>query len=172
MTKALPYCGAAVATILSWLCLARWLPPATFNTIYDQKLQLACFTAFLTVGSFLLAMKAFILVRLREDVYKHPLYRARYLDQNSNAYAGNYYEGLADLGRLLVISVICSFVASVAQVSLGFSGTHAIKVVAPALCVGVLVLVFFDWLAVYLNLKDWFEFIEKDAMKDLPEAKK
>jgi hypothetical protein len=140
-----------------------FLPQADFNALYDQKLQLAFFTAFLTVGSFLLAMKAFILVRLRDDVYKHDSYRTRYLDQNSNTYCGNYYRGLIDLGHLLVVSVVSAFAASVAQVTLGFASRYSVKLVAPSLCVGVLILVFVDWLLVYLNLRDWFSFIEEEA---------
>lgn len=167
MNRYMPYLVAIVASIFTWLCLWICLPQERFGQLYDQKLQFAFFTAFLTVGSFLLAMKAFILVRLRDDVYKHKEYRKRYLDQNGSKYCGNYYKGLVDLGHLLVVSVISSFVASVAQVTLGFVSLYAVKLVAPALCVGVLVLVFIDWLFVYLNLKDWFEFIEEEAKADM-----
>lgn len=167
MNKRAPYILSLVATAVTWICLYCFVPRETFNELYDQKLQLACFTAFLTVGSFLLAMKAFILVRLRDDVYRHASYRKRYLCQNNQKYCEKYYQGLFDLGHLLVVSVASSFAASAAQVTFGFSSSYGMKLIAPSLCVGVLSLVFIDWLVVYLNLKDWFEFIEDEARKDI-----
>jgi len=163
----IPYWAAALTALLAWSAINFLVSPETFGEIYDQKLQLACFTGFLTVGSFLLAMKAFILVRLREDVYGHAAYKRRYLGQNNNKYAGDYYRGLVELGNLLAVSVIVAFSASVAQVTIGFSSAHGVKAIALALCAGGLALVLIDWLFVYLNLKDWFEFIEEDARQDM-----
>ena len=167
MARRIPYILSGLTAAVAWAGLYCFLPQAKFDSLYDQKLQLACFTAFLTVGSFLLAMKAFILVRLRDDVYKHTSYRKRYLDQNNNKYCGKYYQGLIDLGHLLVVSVASAFIASIAQVTFGFSSAYGLKLLAPSLCAGVLTLVFIDWLFVYLNLKDWFEFIEGEAKQDI-----
>lgn len=163
MTRKIPYVAVALVSTAAWFWLTTCVDEIAFTSIYDQKLQLAFFSAFLTSGSFLLAMKAFILVRLRDDVYKHDGYRKRYLDQNSNTYRGNYYQGLADLGHLLVASVAAYFLAAIAQITVGFSSIYKIKLIAPCLGGGVLVLVLIDWLVVYLNLRDWFNFIECDV---------
>lgn len=167
MARSIPYILSVITSAVTWAGLFYCIPEDKFDSLYDQKLQLACFTAFLTVGSFLLAMKAFILVRLRDDVYKHACYRKRYLDQNNNKYCGKYYQGLIDLGHLLVVSVASSFIAAIAQITLGFSSAYSMKLLAPSFCAGVLMLVFIDWLVVYLNLKDWFEFIEGEAKQDI-----
>lgn len=45
--------------------------------------------------------------------------------------------------------------------------TYAIKIIAPSLAAGMLALVIIDWLFVYLNLRDWFSFIEIDIQNKL-----
>ena len=107
-------------------------------------------------------MNAFLLGRLKDDVYLHPEYEQRYKRQYKGQYKGNYYQGLKDMGYLLVVSVIACFVTSIAQVTIGFCPLFWIKLIAPSLAAGMLMLVIIDWLFVYLNLKDWFVFIEKD----------
>ena len=107
-------------------------------------------------------MKAFLLVRLKDDIYMHAEYKKRYKEQYQGQYNGNYYKGLKDIGYLLVVSVIFSFITSVAQVTIGFCSVFWVKLIAPSLASGILMLVIIDWLFVYLNLKDWFFFIEKD----------
>ena len=162
-----PYILTIIITIACWFTLFKIVDSEKFSYLYDTKLQLVFFTAFLTVGSFLLAMKAFILVRIRDDIYRHNEYRKRYLCQYNNEYRGDYYKGLVDLGHLLVVSVIVSFITSIAQVTVGFSEIYWIKIVAPSLVGGMLVMVTIDWLFVYLNLRDWFKFIESDIAVEL-----
>lgn len=172
MKSCFPHLLAVSATILCWLVLFYFVDSRCFSELYDTKLQLVFFTAFITVGSFLLAMKAFILVRIKEDIYRHKEYKRRYLAQYNNEYKGDYYKGLVELGYLLVVSVVGSFATSIAQITFGFSKTYSIKLIAPSLVGGMLVLVFLDWLYVYLNLRDWFKFIESDIKAELDEEKK
>ena len=105
-TRRIAYLLPFATTIISWVSLILFVDKKEIEYAYNLKLQLAFFTAFLTVGSFLMARKSFILVRLKDDVYNHSRYRQRYLDQNSNEYKGYYYKGLRDLGNLLSISVV------------------------------------------------------------------
>jgi len=162
MKTSYPYFASIGGVICSWFILVEFVDRNKFVVLYNDKLQLVFFTAFLTVGSFLLAMKAFILARIKDDIYRHDQYKKRYLNQHNNKYKGNYYKGLIELGHLLVLSVAGAFTTSIAQISVGFCSTYWIKVIAPSLVGGMLVLVFFDWLYVYLNLLDWFKFIETD----------
>jgi len=119
----------------------------------------------------LFAMKAFILVRIKDDIYRHKKYRQRYLDQYNNEYKGDYYKGLKEFGYLLSVSVAGSFVASIAQITIGFSKLYWLKMLAPSLVSGMLILVLFAWLYVYLNLRDWFSFIEADMGEELNNSK-
>lgn len=151
-----------IISVLTWVVLSYWLDECKVTEIYNDELQFVFFAAFLTVGSLLLAMNAFLLVRLKDDVYLHPEYEQRYKRQYKGQYKGNYYQGLKDMGYLLIVSVIACFVTSIAQVTVGFCPVIWIKLIAPSLASGMLMLVIIDWLFVYLNLKDWFVFIEKD----------
>ena len=167
MKKHSPYLVAIFVSVGTWAALYLMANKYRFAEIYDDRLQFAFFTAFLTVGSLLLAMKAFLLVRLRDDIYLHAEYKRRYMEHHKNQYKGNYYQGLKDIGHLLIVSVIASFATSVAQVTIGFCSVFGIKLIAPALAAGMLMLVIIDWLFIYLNLKDWFFFIEKDIEAQL-----
>lgn len=162
MKKLFPYILSLLISVITWTCLFLWVDESKFIKIYDDRLQFAFFTAFLTVGSLLLAMKAFLLVRLKDDIYQHAEYQSRYKKQYKGQYNGNYYQGLKDIGYLLIVSVIACFITSIAQVTIGFCPLFGIKLIAPALSSGMLMLVIIDWLFVYLNLKDWFSFIEKE----------
>lgn len=167
MAALFPYMLSILITACCWVVLYFFIDANDFIYLYDTKLQLVFFTAFLTVGSFLLAMKAFILVRIKEDIYRHKEYMKRYLNQYSNEYKGNYYKGLIELGHLLVVSVAVAFLTSIAQITLGFSKECWIKLIAPSLVGGMLILVLLDWFYVFLNLRDWFKFIEKDAENEI-----
>jgi len=167
MKKTFPYLLAVITSICTWIALFYLIDVNKFAKIYDDRLQFAFFTAFLTVGSLLLAMKAFLLVRLKDDIYLHAEYKRRYKEQYNGKYKGNYYQGLRDIGNLLIVSVIAAFITSTAQVTVGFCTVFWVKIIAPSLASGMLLLVIIDWLFVYLNLKDWFSFIEKDIQSKL-----
>lgn len=167
MKKLFPYLLAIMVSIGTWFILYHLVDAGEFAKIYDDRLQFAFFTAFLTVGSLLLAMKAFLLVRLKDDIYLHAEYRRRYKEQCSGPHKVCYFQGLKDIGYLLVVSVIASFITSVAQVTIGFCPVFWVKLISPALASGMLMLVIIDWLFVYLNLRDWFLFIETDIQSNL-----
>jgi hypothetical protein len=167
MKKLFPYFISILVSIITWGILYYFIDENKFTTIYNDRLQFAFFTAFLTVGSLLLAMQAFLLVRLKDDIYMHSEYLRRYKEQCNNHYKIDYYQGLKDIGYLLVISVIVCFITSIAQVTVGFCPIFSFKIIAPSLAAGMLTLVMIDWLFVYLNLQDWFNFIEKDIQRKL-----
>ncbi|PKN20392.1 MAG: hypothetical protein CVU71_00960 [Deltaproteobacteria bacterium HGW-Deltaproteobacteria-6] len=167
MKKLFPYAISIFVSFFTWIIIFYCLDSEKFIDIYDDRLQFAFFTAFLTVGSLLLAMKAFLLVRLKDDIYLHEEYQKRYKEQCSGPHKIDYFQGLKDIGYLLVVSVIVCFITSIAQITIGFCPTYAIKIIAPSLAAGMLSLVIIDWLFVYLNLRDWFSFIEIDIQNKL-----
>lgn len=167
MKKLFPYIISILISGFTWGIIYYFLDNDEFTQIYNDRLQYAFFTAFLTVGSLLLAMKAFLLVRLKDDIYLHEEYQKRYQEQCSGPYKIDYFQGLKDIGYLLVVSVIVCFITSIAQITIGFCPTYEIKIIAPSLAAGILALVIIDWLFVYLNLKDWFTFIELDIQRKL-----
>ncbi len=167
MRKTFPYILSILISALTWITIYSFLDGNKFIAIYNDRLQYVFFTAFLTVGSLLLAMKAFLLVRLKDDIYLHEEYQKRYQEQCNGPHKIDYFQGLKDMGYLLVVSVIVCFLTSIAQVTIGFCPMYEIKIIAPSLAAGVLALVIIDWLFVFLNLRDWFTFIEADIQNKL-----
>lgn len=167
MKTIMPYLLAALISILTWVALYHIGDLAWFDVIYEQKLQTSFFTAFLTVGSFLLAMKAFMLTRLRDDVYDNERYKRTFIMLNCRRNGQKYYQGLIELGNLLALSVVASFITSISQITLGLCAIEKIRLIAPAMAAGTLSLLLIDCYFVYRNLQRWLEYIEEDKMEAL-----
>lgn len=80
MTLRLLIC-AFLAT-LAVACI-EWLTtdPSELVLFYEKHLRGNLFAGFLTVGGFLLSLKTFILIKLKENVYDHKEYRKIYREQ-------------------------------------------------------------------------------------------
>ena len=133
--------------------------------LYQSKLQAPLFTGFLTVGGFLLTLKTFVLIKLKEEVYESSFYQDKVLKERRELNDKlTLYGPLARLGSLLVFSVLSALVTAVSQLSIGFIPRTS----AAAFCLGVavtsLALVFQSWFHIRENLIRWFELLdEKDA---------
>lgn len=154
-----------VVAALVWL---DYLKTIELLKLYPEKLQTPLFSGFLTLGSFLLSLKTFILLRLKQDVYDSPHYAQHIRESRAFEPDLPYYGGLRQLSELLVASVICALTTSVFQLTLGFWR----RVYPMAVCAGMaaftLVLVFFCWWQIKENLKLWLAHAEKEKAKVKP----
>ncbi|WP_139241655.1 hypothetical protein [Marisediminitalea aggregata] len=124
------------------------------------------FAGFLTVGGFLLSLKTFILIKLKENVYDRPQYIKRFEKLRKLDSSLQIYAPLRNLSDFLFWSVLATIGAAIAQLSIGLIGIQwfvyaAIWVSVFALCVLVASL-----LLIKTSLNDWFDFIGEDSRKD------
>lgn len=138
---------------------------------YKSGARTPLFTAFLTLGSFLLTLKTSILQRLREgyDTKDHEeIYRYHVREEmRSAALSGRapnpkkYYQGLHDLSVALSLGMTTTIISSLLQVTLGFVG----EAWSTAICVGMAafaaVTVLYMTFMIFLAHKQWIEIIEK-----------
>lgn len=129
---------------------------------YADNLRASLFSGFLTIGGFLLSLKTFIIVKLKEDLFDHPKYRERYeANRNLNrAKAGTIYGPLNQLSDFLVACVFGSIISATLQFTLGFINYS----IGPAICIAsaftsVIVVLTACW-EVKLNLSRLFELLE------------
>lgn len=138
---------------------------------YKTGARTPLFTAFLTLGSFLLTLKTTILQRLREgydteDHEKIYCYHVRQ-EKESAALSGRtpkprkYYQGLHDLSVALSLGMTTTIISSLLQVTLGFFG----ELWSTVICVGVaafaaLTVLYMTW-HIFLAHQQWIGFIEK-----------
>lgn len=86
---------------------------------YSKNIRGSLFTGFLTVGSFLLSLKAFIVVKLKENIFDTDIYKKKLEQQrklNSNL---TLYGPVKRLSQLIFLTICSSLTASVAQLTIG-----------------------------------------------------
>lgn len=146
--------------------------PQGLYDLYSTKLQTPLFTGFLTIGGFLLTLKTFVLIKLKESLYGSDFYQSeledkRHLNPNLSTYAP-----LSRLGHFLIISVVGALITATAQMSVGFIH-HKI---AAAICMGfaatTLLLVFIAWWEIKKNLSEWFDLLDREDKHKRDEAAK
>lgn len=145
------------------------IPTDRFLEIYGSAARTPIFTGFLTMGSFLLAMKTNILTRLKES-YDSEKYRLEFLRRNSfkpKKDWSRFYAPLERLSRVLGYNVIACLLTSLLQMTLGFY----MHPVAFAICVGLAgaCLALLTYLTIVLMgaHQDWFNTIEAKALEEL-----
>jgi ABC-type multidrug transport system fused ATPase/permease subunit len=130
--------------------------------LYQSKLQTPLFTGFLTIGGFLLTLKTFVLIRLKEEVYQSPFYRTKLEERRHLNPDLTLYAPLGRLTTLLVFSVLAALLTAVSQMSVGFIPGRLSAAFCISMAVTALALVFQSWFHIRENLNRWFELLEEE----------
>ncbi len=150
--------GAIVYHIVN--CDAKFLE--TF-----EKIRPAMFTGFITAGSFLLSMKTFILAKAKE-VFENDNYEKKYADaRTKNPNIENKFTPMENLSKLLLYSVLLSYLTSTAQISFGLvlrDWTAALCLALSATTISVILAV---WYVVKVIIDEWMEDIIQTEDKRL-----
>lgn len=161
--------GATGAFVALVLLLFFLLPDdAAIIASYGSRLQVPLFTGFLTLSGFLLSLKTFILIKLKEDLYDLPQYKKR-LDERRLANPSvklTLYGPLSRLGTFLIYSVACALGTALAQLTIGFLPGKLPVAICLSLAGITTGLVGVAWWQIRGSLQNWFELLE-----DQPEAK-
>jgi len=132
---------------------------------YGDKLRASMFSAFLTLGGFLLSLKTFVVVKMKEALYDSPRYRARAAERRQRVPGENIFGGVDMLRRLLFVAIVSSLCTAVCQLSVGLydsKATAAASIAAGGFTIALLAQVLFR---INGNLRTWFEFLEADAVE-------
>jgi len=134
---------------------------------YFSKFQVAMFAGFLTLGSFLLTLKTFVVVQFKTQLFEQEPYRQVFTDSKTqkNYVQGDYYQPLADMAKLLLLAVIASLGTSFTQITIGFIHSNLISAFCMALGIATLLIVGFSWWVVRRNTLMMIRHWEVEAMK-------
>jgi hypothetical protein len=156
MLKIVAYSVLLTASALA-LCVERgWNIKETY-----ERLQGPLFTGFLTIGGFLLTLKVFVLVQLREKLFETEKYREIFELNKSLDPSLELYEPLKELGRFLLYCVFASLFTSFIQVTVGFLHLTVSSIICLCAALTTLALVFRAWLAVRRTLLTWFSTLKE-----------
>ena len=130
---------------------------------YSENLRSALFSGFLTIGAFLLSLKTFIIVKLKEDLYDQDEYRARYEKNRTlnKKKAGTIYAPLNRLSDFLIICVIGSLVSAGFHFSIGLFKYNLTAAICISSSLFSLIIVLVACWEVKKNLAIMFELLEE-----------
>lgn len=92
---------------------------ATLADFYARNIRASLFTGFLTVGSFLLSLKVFIVVKFKENIFDSALYKEKLEDRRKLNPSLTNYGPVKRLSKLLFVSIASALAASFSQLSIG-----------------------------------------------------
>ena len=112
---------------------------------YHKEVRTALFISGFTIGSFLFSMKTFILKTMKDDYYDNEEYQRKIRQRRGLGQNVGFYSPLKNFSRLLMSSIVLSFLSAIAQISIGYSSDPR----AIAFC---LMLAFTSWILVALSI--------------------
>lgn len=143
------------------LCPEKELIPE----FYAKNIRGSLFTGFLTVGSFLLSLKAFIVVKLKENIFDTDLYKKRLEERRKLNKSLTLYGPVKRLSTLLFVSISTAITASVSQLTIGLIPHWA----ATSFCIFVAVFAISMLVSTLILIKstldEWLEYLEEEHDK-------
>jgi hypothetical protein len=86
---------------------------------FGDKIRPSLFTGLLTVGSFLLSLKVFIVVKFKETVFDSKEYKERLADLRKLDPSIQHYAQVRNLSSVLFLAIASSIGASACQLTIG-----------------------------------------------------
>ena len=128
---------------------------------YSKNIRGSLFTGFLTVGSFLLSLKAFIVVKLKENIFDSDVYRDRLKQQRKLNPKLTLYGPVKRLTQLIFLTICSAITAAVSQLTIGLiqhwqATFFCIFVSVFAICMFV-----FTLLLIKNMLDEWLNYLEE-----------
>jgi len=146
-----------------YLCRALHLNGVDVATFYSEKMRASLFAGFLTLGSFLLALKTGIVIKIKEGVYDKPEYQKRILEMPELSGKITIYGPLRRLSRLLSISVMAALITSAAQLTIGLFNDWKASALCLSLAAFAISVLLASFVVIQINLGTWFDLMEESA---------
>lgn len=138
----------------------------TVVTIYTEKIRSSLFTGFLTLGGFLLSLKTFIIVKMKESVYDSNEYREYFEDRRERNRSLSLYKPLQNLSHLLFWAILFAIITSVLQFSIGFFENYLTTMICIFMAAFTIVLLVLSLFEIKKNLDSWFNITENKKLKN------
>lgn len=91
----------------------------TATIYFGEKIRPSLFTGLLTVGSFLLSLKVFIVVKFKETVFDSKEYKERLANLRMVDPSIQHYAQVRNLSSVLFLSIASAIIAAACQLTLG-----------------------------------------------------
>lgn len=142
----------------------------TLFDFYDQSLRASFFTGFLTVATFLFAVKTHVIFKLKDSLYDSDHYKDRFqrlIQRNSDL---QLYGPLRRFGTLLISGISLALLSAGWQLAAVWIRTDWSAVVGIGLAIVTLLFLALCIAVLAMNLRDWFNSIEEAAKAERNES--
>ena len=131
---------------------------------FADKMRASIFAGFLTLGSFLLALKTGIVIKIKEGVYDKKEYQEKILGA-AELDGITIYGPLRRLSRLLSVAVFSSLTTSAMQLSVGLLSHWWAASICLSVATFALLVVMASFLLIQANLGTWFDLMEEGVVR-------
>lgn len=134
---------------------------ASIITTYQDKARTPLFSAFVTVGSFLLTLKTTVLQRLK-DGFDSQAHKQAYESYQRKGGKESYYSSLCNMSTAIACCVFSSLLTSAVQMTLGFISdpwAFGLCVAAPSVSLFQILILWFEITKAH---QLWLQKIEED----------
>jgi len=128
---------------------------------YAKNLRGHLFAAFLALGGFLLSLKTFIVVTMKENVYDTDKYKKNFEDKVKINPDLKLYKPLQELSDFLFYAILASIVSALLQMTLGLYPHWIPALIAITSSVFAMVLLLNCLFLIKRNLDSWFDSLHR-----------
>lgn len=132
---------------------------------FKANMRGSFFTGFLTIGGFMLSLKTFVLVKMKEGLYASDEYKKRQAAMCECGSRDSLYAPLKRLSHLLFFSIFAALVSSALQLTLGLWPHWWSAALCLAAAGGTIAMLIFSLINIKTNLDAWFDCLDEDAKK-------
>ena len=128
---------------------------------YAKNIRGSLFAGFLTVGSFLLSLKAFIVVKLKENVFDTQVYKDKLTELRKINPELTLYGPVKRLSKLLFVTISSAIAASISQLTIGLLDCWIAVLLCAFLAVFAMAMLVATLLLIRRTLDEWLEYLEE-----------
>jgi hypothetical protein len=133
-----------------------------FGKYYADNIRGHFFAGFLALGGFLLSLKAFIVVTMKENVYDNNKYIENWLVQKKIKSELRLYAPLKQLSDFLYYAIFASILSAVLQMSLGLFEHWISSAIAVWSAIYAILLLAWCLILIKRNLDTWFTYLDAE----------
>lgn len=132
---------------------------------YAKNVRGSLFTGFLTVGSFLLSLKTFIVIKLKENIFDSDSYKNKLSNLKKINPSLTLYGPLKRLSFLIFFSIASAIVASISQLTIGLIERWEATFFCVFVSVFALGMLISTLLLIKSTLDEWLDYLEDEHSK-------
>lgn len=135
------------------------------TNFYGKNIRGHLFAGFLALGGFLLSLKTFIIVNMKENIYDNKEYQKNWKKQSKLDSKLKLYAPLKELSDLLFYSILASITSAILQMTLGFYPHWIASITCIWSSIYAITLLLSSLLLIKKNLNMWFRYLEEENTK-------